>query len=547
MNNDNNNNRNRNDEQLKEVKRTYNTTTIKTARQQQELNPAELQKLKTKNKNVSFFQEKTLSLLKKIPKFVIEYLAVIIVVAILFLSGGSLLYITKICQLHLLKNVNCTDRKIPDVLNSFWFTNNENNALKMAFLSKDNLSNTILDYVNKHKDSSKSPRVFVYLLSIVASLIKFYLSAIQTGGKQLSKLPDELLILFSPLLWYIGSMLLFFAGNGYFIFLWFFEMQYFFKEFQKTDDEEDRWQFMNIVLNPFGIFSGFILACIACGLSIWVILFIFLQPPTLLAVPFVLVVYIMYCVFTLQGKIDGNDSGIVDIVKKMFVYNRPMFFGMTCFIMLMRSNILDMIPKNKFTSSSNTWTSSYKQTPWMLKINDYAKSLQSDYSFTIACLSIIGFLFMKKYILVDALDYKSFVPVELPIDLDCDESEKDGNSFFFKSYMNLKGFLDKYLASNVAAKQSPSKKTAPNKSSTTQEQSPLKKTTPNKSSSITPEQSSITPPNKSSITPPNKSSTAPPNKSSSTTATKQSAVKKAIDGLVGTTKMGLPSVMDLVT
>lgn len=262
------------------------------------------------------------NILKNISSFIITLLITIIIIIGYVIFGSIILYECKLAQSNI----------IPTILECYPYTNNNLDIEKInsnIFITdteppksskinfpydKFNSNNTILEMFRKYKEKPTSYFLLNYIIAILESLINYNNNALNTFFNFLNQIPEILIVTIGPILSLIYFGLVQIMGLFMFIFYYFSEMKWFFKENINTNSNgKPEWKDVGL-LNPFKISIAIILV-ICFFILFWILLFT-ISP--------VLVISIFYiCLFmTFSYKFDFNDKSatLVTIIKETFKF-----------------------------------------------------------------------------------------------------------------------------------------------------------------------------------------------------------------------------------
>jgi hypothetical protein len=277
----------------------------------------ELDKKKDTNNSSSSSANKSI---KNIGSFLVSVLITILLIVGYFILGSIVLYECKLAQSNILPtSLECypyteTSPEIQKVLTNIFITNTEpQESVKLGFpFDKYNSKNMILDMFRKYKEQPKSNFLINYIISILEGLINYSNNALTSFFNLLNGAPEMLIILFGPILSAIYFGLAPIIGFVVFIYYYFAEMKWFFKENTNTNvNSKPVWSDVNL-LEPvnygialFLVFVFFIL--------FWILLF---------TVTPVLSIGIFYmCLlmsFGYKGEIDNKKASIFTIMQEIF-------------------------------------------------------------------------------------------------------------------------------------------------------------------------------------------------------------------------------------
>lgn len=261
-------------------------------------------------------------------------LSLVIVFMILFTHfslGGCILYWCKLAQSNILPTEeNCypytkTPVDIKPISSNIFTTNTEPpQSMKIEFpYNSNNAKNTVLDVLRKYKDKPSSSVVGNYFASILEKLICTNYNSINTYFNFLNNAPEMLTVLIGPIITAFFFTFLFIFDNIYFIYLWFSQMQWFFKERYKKDtgvrmtyddnigwDDDDSVEWKNVSMtSPFNYSLGILMSFIFVGLFFFVAMF------ALPILPFVGISWSILSLFGYKSTMYNKTTDVKDIVK----------------------------------------------------------------------------------------------------------------------------------------------------------------------------------------------------------------------------------------
>lgn len=206
--------------------------------------------------------ETTLSFFKSI-------LYKLITLFIVLFVGISILYGCKVSQSNILptdnkcfpyESNNISIEKKPINMNVTTI-DGINYSQKIYFpYDETNKKNGILDYLRKIKETSKVTSTFVYFIEVITSM--FYINYSLTNGfyhTLNSYLPETIIMFLSPFLMIFSLFLFSFLNIFYFIYSWFSNMSWLFKEnTNNTNDGKATWKQISL-FEPFNYFFAWFL------------------------------------------------------------------------------------------------------------------------------------------------------------------------------------------------------------------------------------------------------------------------------------------------
>jgi hypothetical protein len=261
---------------------------------------------------------------KDIGKFFVSLIILIIGLLIYFSAAGSVLYACKIGQANILPTdekcmpyENNTPSIQPIQINIFE-TMFKDPALsqKIKFPYERNNTSTILDMIRDCKQRPGTNIITAYLISVIEGLFVFNFSALNTFLNLLNQVPECIILIFGPIFMMFYTSILILVDFFYIIYLWFYQMSWFFSVNTNTSDTgKPKWE----TSLSFGkLFIGFFLVFVF-SILFWV---------GLLLVPFIPLmapVVMLICIGTIlscKGEMNNKVVSITSIIKDVFKYNK---------------------------------------------------------------------------------------------------------------------------------------------------------------------------------------------------------------------------------
>lgn len=221
-------------------------------------------------------------------------------------------------------------------------------SMKINFpYNEFNASNKIITLFREYKEKSDSNFLVNYFISIIESMIHFNYSAYSYLLNILNGIPEILIILFGPFLFAFITCFIFIYDNIYLIYLWFWNMSWFFKKNMNNDTNKKtnffpdfgdiemtelnakkpiskqnggdgtlpNWQYIKItkISDWFDYGCAFALVFLFCILF-WVILF---------SLPVLPTITIFMCIINglgYEGMINNKSASCLTIIKDLFKY-----------------------------------------------------------------------------------------------------------------------------------------------------------------------------------------------------------------------------------
>lgn len=280
--------------------------------------------------------------------FVLKVIILFIIIILYFgIGGGGLLYISKLAQSNILptdsKCFPYTDTNPPEIQeiksNIFTTFTDPPQSMKIQFPhNKYNLSNKFLDMFLEYKNSPSSHFLANYMIDIFEALIEFNYTSINVVGNMLNDIPEVITIIFGPIIFGILLLIVSLLNNFYFIYLWFANMGWFFKQ-NTNDTGEGRPKWENVEL---GSFFNYLMSC---GL---VILFVIVFFILFGFFPIITAIFLIYCVFSClayQSELNGKKSSLFTIFQDILKYYKVTIMSIFSFIVIVNSFVnLGVIP-----------------------------------------------------------------------------------------------------------------------------------------------------------------------------------------------------------
>jgi|694.fasta_scaffold114835_3 hypothetical protein len=258
-----------------------------------------------------------------IGKFLITLLIIVFILILNFSAGGFVLYGCKVGQANILPtDEKCMpyENNIPSVqpiqINIFDTFTDPPLSQKISFPYAMNNKSTILDMLRDYKQKPDSNYLLNYLISILESLFIFNFSSLNTFLNLLNQAPESLIILFGPSIMMFCASILILINFFYVIYLWFYQMSWFFSVNTNTSDKgKPKWEnTIDPVKLGIGCFLVFVFS-ILFWIGLLLIPFIPLIPPLIMAI----------CVFTTlscKGEMNNKVVSVLSIIKDVFKYNK---------------------------------------------------------------------------------------------------------------------------------------------------------------------------------------------------------------------------------
>jgi len=281
---------------------------------------SDTQELDKKKETLSSSTSSANKSIKNIGSFLVSVFITILLIVGYFIIGSIVLYECKLAQSNILPtSLECypyteTSPEIQKIMTNIFITNTEpQESVKLSFpFDKYNSKNVILDMFRKYKEQPKSNFLINYIIAILEGLINYSNNAVTSFFNLLNGAPEILIILFGPILSAIYFGLAPIIGFFVFIYYYFAEMKWFFKENTNTSaTSKPIWNDVNL-LEPINYGSALFLVFMFFILF-WILLFT-VTPMLSLGV------FYMCLLMTLgyKGEIDNKKASIFTIMQEMF-------------------------------------------------------------------------------------------------------------------------------------------------------------------------------------------------------------------------------------
>jgi hypothetical protein len=264
---------------------------------------------------------------KNYVSFFINTLALCGIFVAYFILSGSLLYGCKLAQSNILPtDIKCfpyTDSK-PDIekIQTDIFTDsfiNSKNAMKLSFpFDSFNEKNKLLEMFKNYKEETDSNFLANYFINILETLINFNYTIFNMVLNGMNQLPEPLIVLFGiPMFSFISAFIIFICNSFYFIYLWFVNMGWFFKQnINISGTGNPKWE--EITWKSLFTFS-FYKYWISIGLVIlFACLLIFVGFGFIPFISMFLFFNLILTCLTYKSKLNGEESSVFTIIQNVF-------------------------------------------------------------------------------------------------------------------------------------------------------------------------------------------------------------------------------------
>jgi hypothetical protein len=258
--------------------------------------------------------------IQNIGTFLLSVFFTILLIVGYLIFGSVILYECKLAQTNILPtSLECypyteTYPQIQKSLTNIFITNTDpQESVKLAFpYDKTNTKNIILDAFRKYKEHPKSNFFINYIIANLEGLINYSNNALNVFFNLLNRMPEILIIILGPIISSLYFGLVPIIGIFVFIYNYFFEMKWFFKENTNTNaNAKPVWSDVNLfepVNYGVALFLIFIFFII-----FWILLFT--VTPIL---SFVIFYMCFFMTFSYKGEIDNKKATVFTIIQETF-------------------------------------------------------------------------------------------------------------------------------------------------------------------------------------------------------------------------------------
>jgi hypothetical protein len=282
---------------------------------------------------------------KNIGNFMLSLVVVIIMILTYFGLGGCVLYMCKVAQSNILPTTkSCMPYQsnepiiTPIKTNIFVTFTDPPLSEKISFPYSQNKENMILDMLREYKEDPDSYFLINYFISIMESIITFNYSSLNSFFNILNQAPELLVVFFGPIIALFFITIISIFDNLYLIYLWFYNMSWFFKTNTNAGGSgKPKWE------SSFGLINLII--------GWWLIVFfciVFFIGLFIGILPLSLSLMMLICVFSIlgyQGEMNGSDASIFIVIKDLFKnYKVTIASTITFFIIVLSFINLGSLP-----------------------------------------------------------------------------------------------------------------------------------------------------------------------------------------------------------
>jgi hypothetical protein len=282
---------------------------------------------------------------KKMGNFILSLVVVIIMILTYFGFGGCILFMCKVAQSNILPTqkkcmpYESNDPVITPIKTNIFVTFTDPPlSEKISFSYLQNKENTILDMLREYKEDPDSYFLINYFISIMESITRFNYASLNSFFNLLNQAPELLVVFFGPMIALFFITMISVFDNLYLVFLWFYNMGWFFKKNVNTSGSgKPKWE------NSFNLFSLII--------GWWLIVFfsiVFFFGMITCVFPLSISLLMAVCLFTIvscQGEMNGAYASVLVVMKDLYKnYKVTIASTITFFIILLAFINLGSLP-----------------------------------------------------------------------------------------------------------------------------------------------------------------------------------------------------------
>lgn len=284
----------------------------------------------------------------KVMGFMFSVVVIFIIILLYFSSSSLILFVCKLSQANILP----TDSKCapytsthPDInpspiqTNIFTTFTEPEMSMKLEIpYDEYNSKNKIIDMFREYKEKSSSNFLANYFISITEMLMQFDYSMINVIMNFFNTLPESIIVGFGPIfVAFLFSLGIFFNGL-YFIYLWFFNMGWFFKTNTNVSGEGNPEWVDVTLMSPMNLF-------LSVGLVILFTIIFFVGLPLLSFISFATIILCVFSCLFYKGKMNGKSVMSFSIIKETLKHYKISFvMAISIFVILLAFSKLGTIP-----------------------------------------------------------------------------------------------------------------------------------------------------------------------------------------------------------
>jgi len=274
----------------------------------------------------------------KMSDYLIYVVVVLVFIIFYFGCSGLILYACKIAQSSVLPDNNkCypyednkpTVEKITTDIFTTLKSPQMSKKLEIPY-DKYNSSNSILDWIRSYKKSPDSYFLVNYLMTILESTMMANFSMFGPILNKLNLLPEVVVALTGPIIFSIVAPIILIIDTIYFIYLWFSEMGWFFKEnTNDTGKGKPIWEEISVLTGGFRYVTAILLAIL------FIIVFFFGAP---ILMSFYAPVVFWICIvsiITISSTLNGEPASGLTIIKETYLHYKVLITSIFTFFVIM--------------------------------------------------------------------------------------------------------------------------------------------------------------------------------------------------------------------
>jgi hypothetical protein len=284
----------------------------------------------------------------KVMGFVFSVLSIFIIILLYFSSSSLILFVCKLAQSNILptepKCAPYTSIK-PDInpspiqTNIFTTFTDPEMSMKLEIpYDEYNTKYKIIDMFREYKEKSTSHFLANYFISITETLMQFDYSMINTIMNFFNGLPEGVIIGLGPILVSFLFCLGIILNGLYFIYLWFSNMYWFFKNNKNVSGEgKPEWEDVTF-WSPVNWFLG-------VGLVILFAILFFIGLPLITFIPFATIFLCSLSCLFYKGNMNGKSVMSFSLIKNTLKHYKLSFVVIiSIFVILLAFSNLGAIP-----------------------------------------------------------------------------------------------------------------------------------------------------------------------------------------------------------
>jgi hypothetical protein len=274
----------------------------------------------------------------------------VLVVIVYYSLGGLILFSCKVAQSNILPtDENCAPytNQVPEIKST---TNFSMNIFKNAFLepdssekisikyTADNSKNKFLDGLRTYKSRSDGSSVGNYMVSVIEKVTAFVFNMVNIILSTINQLPESIIILLGPILWFCAGPFIMLFGVIYSIILWFKEMSWLFKtNTNESGDGPPKWESVS------GI-KDLSIAWFLVIVFFWIFVLLVVLPGFSVLVVMILI-FVVVSILLTKATMNNKTVGGFSIVKDVFRYHKvTITIILTIFVILNAFGNLGTVP-----------------------------------------------------------------------------------------------------------------------------------------------------------------------------------------------------------